>query len=190
MRASSFYPLSPLLLVFALGCGGPIDVTATRGASTVHFGAGCALRYAGTAASGGPVAADITCPPSLTAYSKNPTFHLSVPVGVRPTPAGAPGEPLLDPNFGKSGYLPGQFVIVSYFEGNSHITCDTQSAAGTVTYSAVPSGKPGDRLVGQFSNSATLSHCTAVDVSQPAAPATPLGSPPLSLSGTFDLEAP
>src|SRR5688572_28871324 len=73
--------VAPVLIAVALvGCNSALDVTATRGAVSLHFSdVGCAVGYSGDRGAG-PSAVDITCPGNLRAPRGGPTLHISTPL--------------------------------------------------------------------------------------------------------------
>ncbi len=175
-RHSLFFPLLflvPLLHVLP-GCTSSLDLSATRGDQSIHFGdAGCAVSLTGNT-DHGPSALDVTCPPTLQGVGGKPTLHLSTPLA---TQTGAT-LPLQDANFRLPGYQPGQFLIITYKSGDQQITCDPRQATGGITYTSIPTPTAGGILSGRFTADAALLDCQGG------------GSGPMTLSGSLDMVAP
>jgi hypothetical protein len=170
MSRFSFPLFLPVTLLGLIACNsGAIDITATRGGKSLHFSdAGCAISLTGNTGSG-PSAVDVTCPGNLR--GQGATLHISTPLVTTPR-----AVPLRDQKFREPGHQLGQFLVITYRDGETEVVCDPTQARGDLIYSAVPKlGMPG-RLAARFSEDAALTCNT--------------GTGDLTVRGTFDLAAP
>lgn len=161
----------PLLLIGLPACNsGAIDITASRGARSFHFSdAGCAISLTGNTGAGHS-AVDVTCPGNLRAQG-GPTLHISTPLVTTPR-----AIPLRDEKFRDAGHQLGQFLVITYRDGENEVVCEPTRARGDLIYSAVPKLGMSGRLAARFSDDAALSCST--------------GTGDLTLRGSFDLAAP